>query len=778
MTERSREWTARLLVTIGALLPYWRLLSFGVIYVTDDRFTSDIFDGELPGRVLAGQMLRHGHWPVWTSQLCSGIPMAGTPSDPIGLAAFSLLPTAPALDAFVIVLLLVAAHGAFSLARRFGANRTGAVLAGVAFAGSGYIAAQLKHLGIVSTVVWLPVGLWLLDRAFGAASPSLTGPPRGTPASAPTRPARRALFIGLFGLVFAEQVLCGFPQSAYICGLVYAPFALILAIVERKHVGSWRTSLVLLAGVGLATLLAAATGAIVLLPLAELGGLSDRSSSLGLQWASSFPYWPANVATFFLPYVNGDISNNTYFGPSLFWEDYGYVGLATMLLAFLGAAKERRRWRVAFAAGMTVVAFLLVLGPFTPVFHLFYAFVPGMNTFRFPTRFLILTELGLAVLAAVGLTRLTVDLERSSASASRVPLIVTIVLVAGTALDLFIHQPRQNPMVPAAEWLAAPATVAAVNNTSAQPRTYTPGRYQLHWQAFTQAHGWVDLRPYFDLRDLLEPNTGAGYWNTPSADCYAGISPRWSVDVWGDHSREGLLMRQLSHIDTATRTVRFDPALPTMLRTYGVTNVITPYPATGAPLTLAGRAGSAYVYQVDGAARVRFVSSARLVANDEEAANRLMASAFDPNREVLLDDAPESAVLTDAGAANGNAGAVRVAVTNENDTTVAVSVDAPEKGYLLLADTYYPGWIATVDGRPTPIYRADISLRSIQVPQGHHDVVFSFQSNAFAEGKRATLSSVGLLLSWLMAAAYLDRRAGRMTRHDASGPPAAATTRS
>ena len=46
------DMTARVFLTLGALLPYWRLLTFGVIYVTDDVFTSDIFNGELPGRVV------------------------------------------------------------------------------------------------------------------------------------------------------------------------------------------------------------------------------------------------------------------------------------------------------------------------------------------------------------------------------------------------------------------------------------------------------------------------------------------------------------------------------------------------------------------------------------------------------------------------------------------------------------------------------------------------------------------------------------------------------
>src|SRR5204862_6357002 len=129
-------------------------------------------------------------------------------TEPIGLVAFWLLSPAAALDLLLIVLLLVAAHGAYALARRFGAARPGAVLAGLAFAGSGYIACQLKHLSIVSTVVWLPVGLALLDRVFVGL---------GDAEQRAMTPARRALLMATFGLVFAQQALSGFPQSVYIC---------------------------------------------------------------------------------------------------------------------------------------------------------------------------------------------------------------------------------------------------------------------------------------------------------------------------------------------------------------------------------------------------------------------------------------------------------------------------------------------------------------------------------------------------------------------------------
>jgi hypothetical protein len=749
--------TARVFLTLGALLPYWRLLSFGVIYVTDDVFTSDIFNGELPGRVLIGQLIRHGQLPVWTNQLCSGVPLAGAAADPLGLAAFSLLPPAPALDLFVIVLLLVAAHGAYGLARRFGADRPGSVLAGLAFAGSGYIASQLKHLSIVSTVVWLPVGLMLIDRALAGGS------------NAPTR-ARRALFMAAFGLVFAEQVLSGFPQSVYICALVYGSFALFRAMTNRERIGPFPFRMALLSGLGVAVVLGAAAGAVVLLPLSELGNVSDRAEPLGWAWSTRLAYWPPNILTFLVPYFHGDISDNTYVGNSIFWEDYGYVGAATFLLAVSGGVRERRRPVVAFSILMTLVAYLLVLGPATPVFRVAYLLVPGMKLFRFPTRFLIVVELGLAVLGAVGLTRLDADLERLLKTSPRLPRFIVLAICVGTAFDLFLYQPRQNPMVSGQAWLAAPPAVAVVRADSSQPRTFTPMHRYLHNKMFLLAHGWADVGPYFAARDVLEPNLGGAFWNTPSADCYAGIAASWYVDVWSDHNRDALVSH-LAYLDFQSQLLRVHPALGKFLRTYGVSHVLSPFPEEEPALALVGQAGNAYVYRVDGAARVRFVRAARHVKTNDEAAMRLVDSGFDPDREILLHDTADSVhpsvdEVPDApskAAAGGSTTltAGRAVVTREDSRQVVIEAEAPEDGFLLLTDTFYPGWRAQVDGISTPIYRANISVRGIQLPKGRHEVRFTYDAPGFWRGLQITLAAVSILLLWSGGAAYVHRRVRR-----------------
>src|SRR5258708_8977833 len=108
-----------------------------------------------------------------------------------------------------------------------------------------------------------------------------------------------------------------------------------------------------------------------------------------------------------------------------------------------------------FLIVMTLAAYLFVLGAATPVFRVAYLLLPGMKLFRFPTRFLIVVELGLALLAAAGLTRLRVDLERHWAAPARVPCVLLLAVCAATAGGLFIPQPPPNPMVPAGTRLPA-----------------------------------------------------------------------------------------------------------------------------------------------------------------------------------------------------------------------------------------------------------------------------------------------------------------------------------
>ena len=364
--------------------------------------------------------MRHGDVPVWTSQLCSGLPLAGQPAEPLGILAFSLLPVAAALDVFVLALLLVAAHGAYGLARRLDASRPGAILAGLAFAGSGYVACQLRHLSIVSTVVWLPIGLVLLDRALARAKDGTAGMPSASETADELR--RRMAWVPLFGLVFSAA----------------NPFRLsTIGVLLRTRVRRFRT--VPCTGPGPERRSRAAGRRPARRPRRSgCPGGGSAALSCCSRWLSSAHYLIGartsdgsgrrggdtglpNALTFVVPYIHGDISDASYVGGTLFWEDYGYIGLIPLVLAVYASIVEARRPVIRFFVAMTVVAYLLVLGPATPVFRMAYHIVPGMSMFRLPTRFLIIVELGLAILAAVGLTRLGSGLRRVARAPAWLP---------------------------------------------------------------------------------------------------------------------------------------------------------------------------------------------------------------------------------------------------------------------------------------------------------------------------------------------------------------------
>ncbi len=172
-----------------------------------------------------------------------------------------------------------------------------------------------------------------------------------------------------------------------------------------------------------------------------------------------------------------------------------------------GGLRRGSRWRrpvVAFTAGMTLVGYLFVLGAATPVFRVAYLLIPGMSLFRFPTRFLIVVELGLALLAAVGLTRLRGDLRRRWPD-SREPIrrhppysVVIVAAVCRSPPRSFLHQPRQNPIVPAATGSPA-GERGIVRGDAAEPRTFTP-RLATSTGGFQRARGWADVGPYFEVR--------------------------------------------------------------------------------------------------------------------------------------------------------------------------------------------------------------------------------------------------------------------------------------
>ncbi|HJQ82799.1 MAG TPA: YfhO family protein, partial [Candidatus Binatia bacterium] len=55
-------------------------------------------------------------------------------------------------------------------------------------------------------------------------------------------------------------------------------------------------------------------------------------------------------------------------------------------------------------------------------------------------------------------------------------------------------------------------------------------------------------------------------------------------------------------------------------------------------------------------------------------------------------------------------------------------------GLVVVADSFYPGWEARVDDRPTPIFPANVMFRAVAVPAGTHTITFRYRPRAFHLG--------------------------------------------
>lgn len=92
----------------------------------------------------------------------------------------------------------------------------------------------------------------------------------------------------------------------------------------------------------------------------------------------------------------------------------------------------------------------------------------------------------------------------------------------------------------------------------------------------------------------------------------------------------------------------------------------------------------------------------------------------------------------------GGEGTVRLTSYQANEA--AYEVDSKQGGLIVFSEVYYPGWTATVDGQPVEVGRANYVLRAINVPGGHHEVVFRFDPQSIRTTETVAYISLAVLL--------------------------------
>jgi hypothetical protein len=160
--------------------------------------------------------------------------------------------------------------------------------------------------------------------------------------------------------------------------------------------------------------------------------------------------------------------------------------------------------------------------------------------------------------------------------------------------------------------------------------------------------------------------------------------------------------------------------------------------------------GDVKIYQnLDVLPRAFIVHQVQVMEDDQATLDLLRDPAFDPAQQVILAEG-------DAPATAGGSSRAGIISYEAEQVQIHATLDAP--GYLILTDTYYPGWSVTVDGQTVPILRADLYFRAVALGAGEHKVTFQYRPLSIYIGLAVGLAG---WLAWGTAGAVVTYHFGR-----------------
>jgi hypothetical protein len=124
---------------------------------------------------------------------------------------------------------------------------------------------------------------------------------------------------------------------------------------------------------------------------------------------------------------------------------------------------------------------------------------------------------------------------------------------------------------------------------------------------------------------------------------------------------------------------------------------------------------------------------APVFAESAETLRALASADFDPHAQVYL--RPEDRGLITVS--NSSAARVHSARTGAHEITA--EVEAAEPSLLVVAQSWCRGWSATVDGKETPLLRANHAFQAMEVPAGRHVVRLAYREQRLGVGALVTL---------------------------------------
>lgn len=758
-----RFWKNRVKWSHISLLVAWPLLFFWPATLARAVFDQgDILAFFAPTHAVYANALREGRLPLWSPEMAAGFPLFAEGQIgglyPPNLLLYGLLPLDSAINYSILLHLAWASVGTFLFVRTLKLQPASAVLAAFAFGSGGFFYARLPHMSVLATAAWLPWLMWAWEKYDESIELKQKLP----------------WFI-LLVLFIGVQLLAGHPQFAFMSELLLLAYALFCS--RSKLGGSARfwlfeyvhpTKLIVAA---IALVGGVALAAAQLLPLLELSGFTARAAGTDPVLFNMFSLQAFDIAMLFYPFA----VQNPY--PAIPVEVIGYIGLLPILLALASPFVGRNRQTFFFIL-TAILSLLFGLGEQTPLYPVLYH-LPLFSLFRIPGRFLFLMSFALAILAAITFDHL-IQSVRSAVGVERTAQLMFVVWLFSIAgVTVLARRPGMDQLLTFIRsfvpllfpFLAIGILVTAWRKMITRPVLviFAIGFtvFDLALFAAAYARTTAELRPVADFFSppeslpVLSGLTARDGRVLPSLQLYpsvstvrAGLFPDISLlynipSAWGYSPLT--FKRMQDYFETLT---------PAKANLMGIRYYLIPQAGDGKDYTdlalpngntipleawssndlkLALKTDRVSVFEnPDALPRVLLVYEAHIV-DDDVARTKIDNPDFRPDQIVML--ASGTAIRSEKTISERE----KSQIMEYRPEHIVVSVDAERDAYVLLTDSWYPGWIALVDGKETPIERADLIFRAVFVSQGNHVVEFKFRPLSFYWGSVISLVTLTTL---------------------------------
>jgi hypothetical protein len=304
-------------------------------------------------------------------------------------------------------------------------------------------------------------------------------------------------------------------------------------------------------------------------------------------------------------------------------------------------------------------------------------------------------------------------------------------------VELFVFSVTQVNTIDSERLLTPPTTTAFLKEH--------PGRYRIGhigelegWflTAYQAAHGWHgSLDPYLRYRAMMEPD----------------LNMLYNVEAVASQGQYGIFRTKnlLAFTQAAQFRGDFTATVPdSAVRILGMQNaryIFSPYVITNpllklsATVDLGPKQRGFFIYQNSTEQPRTFIAGDYTVVPHPEniPLDRLFGVSYDPKKLILEKPPP-------AGFRKGGSGTASIISYKSDQVTIASEVNG--SGLLFLSDSLYPGWNATVDGKPVEIMRANYAFRAVALSAGKHKVIFSYRPQGYKAGWVISLAATIILL--------------------------------